>query len=355
MPDLCLGGGVALNGVANARILAESGFERVFVPSAPGDAGCALGAALYADRIYFANPDRDVPDHPFWGPRWTAGELARAAAQDGQWVEELDDAPLIERVADNLAAGRIVAWMDGASEFGPRALGHRSILAAPHSRKMRDRLNRDIKRREEFRPFAPVTTDRDGRPVLRAAAGRRTARALHVRCVSGAARVRSQLAAITHVDGSARLQVVERSMAPRLYSLLQAYGRRSGMPVLLNTSFNVAGEPIVNRAPRRLFHVPALRHRRARGRAPSWSRNVRSPASSGGGGCMITKRGRIRRRLIMLASAGGSIADLMRGLWRSDSGKRWLVPLAVFLCLFGLVLILATTVEALAPFIYAIF
>src|SRR5229473_2212077 len=156
LPDLCLAGGVALNGVANARILAEAGFERVFVPSAPGDAGCALGAALYADRIYLGNPDRDVPDHPFWGPTVDGQELARAAREDEQIVEELDDAVLIERIADQLAAGRIVGWMEGALEFGPRALGHRSILASPHSTEMRDRLNREIKYREPFRPFAPV-------------------------------------------------------------------------------------------------------------------------------------------------------------------------------------------------------
>ena len=147
-----------MNGVANARILAESGFERVFVPPAPGDAGCALGAALYADRLYFKNPDRDVPDHPFWGPAVDAAHLARAAREDEQQVEELDDAALIERVAADLAANRIVGWMDGASEYGPRALGHRSLLAAPHAIEMRDRLNRDIKHREEFRPFAPVVT-----------------------------------------------------------------------------------------------------------------------------------------------------------------------------------------------------
>jgi len=248
LSDLCLAGGVALNGVANARILAESGFERVFVPSAPGDAGCALGAALYADRIYLGNPDRDVPDHPFWGPPVDAEELARAAREDGQTVEELDDAVLIERIADQLAAGRIVGWMDGASEFGPRALGHRSILAAPHSGEMRDRLNRDIKDREEFRPFAPVTPiETADRYFELPPGGARLARFM-----SGVFPVRpewrARLAAITHVDGSARLQALEREMAPRLHALLEAYGRRSGIPVLLNTSFNVAGEPIVNRA-----------------------------------------------------------------------------------------------------------
>ena len=248
LADLCLAGGVALNAVANARILAESGFERVFVPSAPGDAGCSLGAALYADRMYFGNPDRDVPDHPFWGPPVDSQELARAAREDGQTVEELNDAVLVERIADQLAAGRIVGWMDGASEFGPRALGHRSILAAPHSADMRDRLNRDIKYREEFRPFAPVTPiETADRYFELPPGGARLARFM-----SGVFPVRpewrARLAAITHVDGSARLQTLERDMAPRLHALLEAYGRRSGIPVLLNTSFNVAGEPIVNRA-----------------------------------------------------------------------------------------------------------
>src|SRR5437868_6703455 len=156
LPDLCLGGGVALNGVANARILAEAGFERVFVPPAPGDAGCAMGAALYADRIHFRNGDCEVPDHPFWGPSISGDELARVAHEDGQHVEQISDAALLEQTADDLMAGRIVGWMDGALEFGPRALGHRSIFAAPHDVEMRDRINREIKYREEFRPFAPV-------------------------------------------------------------------------------------------------------------------------------------------------------------------------------------------------------
>ncbi|HEV2903434.1 MAG TPA: carbamoyltransferase N-terminal domain-containing protein [Pyrinomonadaceae bacterium] len=247
LPDLCLGGGVALNGVANARILAESGFERVFVPPAPGDAGCALGAALYADRIHFGNPHREMPDHPFWGPSVDGSDLARLAREDGHFVDQLDDRALIDQIADDLVSGRIVGWMDGALEFGPRALGHRSILAAPHAIEMRDRINREIKFREEFRPFAPVV------PVEAAdkyfelpPGGLRLARFM-----SGVFPVRpewrSQLQAVTHIDGTARLQALERAMAPRLYSLLEAYGRRTGIPILLNTSFNLAGEPIVNR------------------------------------------------------------------------------------------------------------
>jgi carbamoyltransferase len=234
LTDLCLGGGVALNGVANARILSESGFERVFV--------------LYADRIHFGNPDREVPDHPFWGPSVDGGELARLAREDGHNVDQLDDSTLIDQIADDLMAGSIVGWMDGATEFGPRALGHRSILGAPHAVEMRDRLNREIKFREEFRPFAPVVpVEAAERYFDLTASGIRLARFM-----SGVFPVRaewwSRLQAVTHVDGTARLQALERDMAPRLYALLEAYGKRSGMPVLLNTSFNLAGEPIVNRA-----------------------------------------------------------------------------------------------------------
>jgi carbamoyltransferase len=137
--------------------------------------------------------------------------------------------------------------MDGALELGPRALGHRSILAAPHDSEMRDRLNRDIKYREEFRPFAPVVPiEAADRYFELPRGGARLARYM-----SGVFPVRPEwrerLAAITHVDGTARLQALERDMAPRLHALLDAYGRRTGIPVLLNTSFNLAGEPIVNR------------------------------------------------------------------------------------------------------------
>jgi len=248
LQDLCLGGGVALNGVANARILRESGFRNVYVPSAPGDAGCALGAALYADRIHFARPHRPVADHPYWGPVTDAGELSRVAGEDGFQPTRLPEAELIGRVADELARGRIVGWMQGACELGPRALGNRSILAAPHRRAMRDRLNRSIKYREEFRPFAPAAPlEHADRYFELPPGGARLARFM-----SGVFPVRPEwrdkLAAVTHVDGTARLQTVDQAMAPAFHALLEAYGARTGIPVLLNTSFNLAGEPIVNRA-----------------------------------------------------------------------------------------------------------
>jgi carbamoyltransferase len=257
LPDVCLGGGVALNGCANARILREAGFERVFVPPAPGDDGCAVGAALYAAYMCFGLPARDLPDHPYWGPSVDGAELARVAAEDGMEVEHFPghgdregdgDPALLGRVADELHAGRIVGWMDGGSELGPRALGNRSILAAPGSAAVRDRLNRDVKYREEFRPFAPaVPIEVAERYFDLPPGGARMARFM-----SGVFPVRPEwrerLAAVTHVDGTARLQTVDRDMAPRFHALLTAYGARSGIPVLLNTSFNLAGEPIVNRA-----------------------------------------------------------------------------------------------------------
>jgi carbamoyltransferase len=249
VPDLCLGGGVALNGCANARLLAESGFERLFVPSAPGDAGCALGAALFADRVHFGNPDRVVPDHPFWGPTVEADELTRLAAEDGLPYRQLDGGrALLHEVARALGSGAVVGWMEGAGEFGPRALGHRSILAAPHDAQMRERLNLRIKRREEFRPFAPaVPAEVADRYFELPPGGARLGRFM-----SGVFPVRpawrSRLQAVTHVDGTARVQTVEAEMAPRFHALLHAYGKCSGIPVLLNTSFNLAGEPIVSRA-----------------------------------------------------------------------------------------------------------
>jgi carbamoyltransferase len=245
LPDLCLGGGVALNGVCNARILRESGFERVFVPPSPGDAGCALGAALLADRVHFGNPDRDFPDHPYWGPDIEPAELARIAREDGlTTVEVASDAELFDRIAKELHDGKIV----GRTEFGPRALGSRSILSAPHTAEQRDRLNKSIKFREEFRPFAPaVPTEHANTYFDLPPAGLRLARFMSA-VFPVRPEHRSHLAAITHVDGTARLQTVDRELSPRFHALIEAYGRVSGIPVVLNTSFNLAGEPIVNRA-----------------------------------------------------------------------------------------------------------
>jgi carbamoyltransferase len=246
LDDLCFGGGVALNGCANARILRESGFARLLVPCAPGDAGCALGAALWADRIHFGNADRDFPDHPYWGPRVAPEELAKVAAEDGLVLEEAAD--VLARTVAELAAGKIVGWMDGACELGPRALGNRSILAAPHSTEMKDRLNREIKYREEFRPFAPAVPIEVADRYFDLPPGGARLGAFMSGVFPVKPEWRDRLAAVTHVDGTARVQTVEKDKAPRFYELLERYGAETGIPVLLNTSFNLAGEPIVTRA-----------------------------------------------------------------------------------------------------------
>ena len=249
LTDLCIGGGVALNGVANARLLRESGFRRIFVPCAPGDAGCALGAALYADRVHFRNPHREIADHAYWGPELDAAELSRIAVEDGlDFADAPGEARLLETIAEDLMQGRIVGWMQGRSELGPRALGNRSILAAPHDAAMRETLNRSIKYREEFRPFAPAVPVEHLRTYFDVPEGGERL----CRFMSGVFPVRPEwrapLGAVTHIDGTARVQAVDRAHSPRFHALLECYGARSGMPVLLNTSFNLAGEPIVNRA-----------------------------------------------------------------------------------------------------------
>jgi carbamoyltransferase len=247
--DLCFGGGVALNGVANGRILRESGFERLFVPCAPGDAGCALGAALYADRVHFGRPHLEVPDHPYWGPEIDAEELARVAREDSLPVDEAaDEDAVLDVVANALAAEKIVGWMDGRAELGPRALGSRSILAAPHTVAMKDRLNREIKYREEFRPFAPAVPIEVADTYFELPPGGARLGAFMSGVFPVRPEWRERLAAVTHVDGTARVQTVDRAKAPRFHALLERYGRRSGIPIVLNTSFNLAGEPIVTRA-----------------------------------------------------------------------------------------------------------
>jgi carbamoyltransferase len=240
--DLCLAGGVALNCVANGRIRREGPFRRLFIPPAAGDAGGCLGAAALAHRVLTGGPPVAEPlTHAFWGPRFGPDEIAALVAAAGLPAADFRqrETDLLEAAVDRLAAGRVMGWFHGAMELGPRALGARSLLADPRDPGMRDRLNRLVKKREEFRPFAPSV-------LLEHAAGHfdldHPSPFMLETC-----RVTSPLAlpAVTHVDGSARPQTVDRTTAPRYASLLAAFARRTGCPILLNTSFNVADEPIV--------------------------------------------------------------------------------------------------------------
>jgi carbamoyltransferase len=235
---LCLSGGVALNGLANALL----GHGRaVHVPFAPGDSGGAIGAAYVGHLAGGAWEPSRPRATPFLGPAFDRAACLRAAEAAGLRATPLADLGGDGHVADHLARGAIVGWFDGRMEFGPRALGHRSILADPRSTAVRDALNARVKHREAFRPFAPAL------PRERVAEFFDLDRAVPWMTEIHAVRpeARAAIAGVVHVDGSGRLQTVERDDLPRLHALLGLFEARAGVPVLLNTSFNVAGEPIV--------------------------------------------------------------------------------------------------------------
>ncbi len=241
-PRLCLAGGVALNCVANGRILREGPFQELFVPPAAGDAGGCLGAAALAHvQRVDARPAGGRLRHAYLGPRYSAAVVAAQLAAMGVPGRDFrgTEASLLEAVVDRLVQGQAIGWFHGAMEFGPRALGARSILADPRESGMRERLNRLVKKREAFRPFAPS--------VLFSAAPEHFELDHPSDFMLETCAVRSplDLPAITHVDGSARPQTVAPQQAPRFAALLEAFARRTGCPVLLNTSFNVRDEPIV--------------------------------------------------------------------------------------------------------------
>jgi carbamoyltransferase len=245
--QLCMAGGVALNCSLNGVIRRSRMFDRMFVQPAAGDDGTALGAALFACRAHEPACKPAKMTVPLWGPEFTDKEIQRALDERDDCVASKPGSfdKLCQTVANRLAAGEVVAWFQGRMEYGPRALGSRSILADPRDPGMRDRINSLVKKREGFRPFAPVVTVEGARKFFDIAAGDEEAFAhmLYVTQVRPA--YREMLPAVTHVDGSARVQTVSQEDNPRLWKLLKAFEKAAGLPILLNTSFNVRGEPIV--------------------------------------------------------------------------------------------------------------
>jgi carbamoyltransferase len=243
---LCLAGGVALNSVANFRILAETPFEELYIQPAAGDAGGALGAALYAYHVLLGQSRRFVLEHAAWGESYDGAATADFLDRSGRRAEyHGSEDRLLDRVVDLLQGGKVVGWVQGRFEWGPRALGHRSILADPRRAEMKDIVNVKIKFREPFRPFAPsVVAEKIGDYfALPDPARHFPARyMLYVVPVTQP----EVLPAITHADGTGRLQAVTRETNPRYHRLLERFGEATGVPVLLNTSFNLRGEPIVN-------------------------------------------------------------------------------------------------------------
>jgi carbamoyltransferase len=264
---LCLAGGVALNCVANGKLLDAGLFEELYIQPAAGDAGGALGAALAAYYGYFGkerliDPQRDGMQGAYLGPAFSGEDVKRICrANKVDYAEYASDEELTEVVARCLAEGKIVGWFQGRMEFGPRALGNRSILADPRDAEMQRKLNLSIKNREGFRPFAPVcAAEQAGRYLEKAVFSpymlltRRLKAGFYRPLPEGYAHfamreklavVRSSFPAITHVDGSCRVQTVGADTNPRLWGLLAAFERLTGEGMLINTSFNVRDEPIV--------------------------------------------------------------------------------------------------------------
>ena len=266
LKNLCLAGGVALNCVANGKLLRDGCFENIWIQPAAGDAGGALGAALAAYHGYLSKPrspsdGRDRMRGSYLGPAYEQQDIEARLGRVGAVFELMDDDTLLAACARDLAEGRALGWFQGRMEFGPRALGGRSILGDARSPTMQSVLNLKVKYRESFRPFAPSVLSEDladwfeidtDSPYMLLVAGVKASRRIAMtdaqQSLFGIEKLkvpRSEIPAVTHIDYSARIQTVHADTNPRYYRLLSEFKRRTGCPVLVNTSFNVRGEPIV--------------------------------------------------------------------------------------------------------------
>jgi len=243
--NLCLGGGVALNGVTNGRILREGPFDEIFIPPSPGDAGSAIGCALYTYySIKKENPIENISKRLFnniyLGPQYSDNEILDFLTKNNISYKKFEKFQLLNEVAKLISEQNVVGWYQGRMEWGPRALGNRSILADPRDAKMKDMLNEKIKHRESFRPFAPS--------ILEEYLSEYFELDVSSPYMLLVAKVKKpeKIQAVTHVDDTARVQSVSRAINPLYYDLIKEFFKLTGIPVLVNTSMNVRGEPIVN-------------------------------------------------------------------------------------------------------------
>ena len=238
---LVTAGGCALNGVCNSRILRETPFQEAYIQCAASDDGTAIGAALYVWNVLLKQPRAGLIDHAYWGPEYPEAVMEAALRKAGLQFEKFDRVGLLERAAAHLNSGHVTGWYQGRSEWGPRALGNRSILAHPGWPGMKDLINQKIKRRESFRPFAPsILADETGNYFEQTI---ESPFMMHV--VKIKSDKRAAMAAVCHEDATGRLHTVKQSQNALYYDLIKRFSQRSGVPVVLNTSFN-ENEPIVD-------------------------------------------------------------------------------------------------------------
>ncbi|MDP2927239.1 MAG: carbamoyltransferase C-terminal domain-containing protein, partial [Candidatus Omnitrophota bacterium] len=243
---LCLAGGVALNCLANSRILKETPFDEIFIQPAAGDSGSAMGAALYVYHCLLGKPRKFILKHAYWGKEYTEKEIEAFLVDSGISYQFIDDENrLIESVADALADGKVIGWFQGRGEWGPRALGNRSILADPRDERMKDIVNIKIKFREPFRPFAP-TVLADKAEELFELDGHSRQYPFKFMLYTVTVKKKDLIPAVTHIDGTSRIQIIDLQQNPLYYKLIERFYQKTKVAALLNTSFNLKGEPIVN-------------------------------------------------------------------------------------------------------------
>lgn len=244
--NLVMAGGVALNSVANGRVIREGPFENVFIQPAAGDSGGALGAALYTYHVLLGRPRKFIMEHAQWGAEYSEAEQVEAIQSSGLIYEQIEDSEkLLDRALDTLLAGKVIGWFQGRFEWGPRALGNRSILADPRREAMKEVVNTKIKFREPFRPFSPVVLEERAHEYFTSPDLDKQYPPRYMLMVSPvASNKQDKIQAVCH-NGTGRLQSVRKEWNPLYHRIVEKFGEATGVPVLLNTSFNLRGEPIV--------------------------------------------------------------------------------------------------------------
>jgi len=243
VPNLCIAGGVGLNCVANWKIHQNTPFKNIYIQPAAGDSGGALGTAFHIYNTLLGKPREFVMSHGYWGPEFTQEQVVAVLQANNAKFTVVDDDALLTETAKMLDAGKVIGWFQGRMEFGPRALGNRSILADPRNPEMKEIINAKVKFREKFRPFAPAVLKEAAHEWFDMPAGMDLPFMLMVPDVRSECRTR--LPAVTHQDGTGRVQTLTEQDNGRFYKLVKRFGELTGVPILVNTSFNVRGEPIV--------------------------------------------------------------------------------------------------------------